>query len=201
MKLSLPGSSGKKMGLLCAIEEGSTIRVFSKTWHSSHLNRPVLTSQTLPLKPSSSAPNSFPCSTTPNWRSMPRPKLSRSRPSKPHSKPPSTAKPRSLLQSKRNGQPGQPVGKPAQPCGIRLLKLKLALLNSNAVPKGWGRLPGPQASTLIPCSTSSPLGNCVSIMQTSPGNGTLYSNSNAKPLCKTFNPLKASKSTRAELTP
>jgi len=115
------------MGLLCTIEEGSTIRIFSKTWHNSHINRSVLTSQTLPPKPSSSAPNSFPCSTTPNWRSMPRPRLSRSTTSRSAFKVLSTVRPQSLLLSNRNSRPGQPVDKPAQPWQNQIAQAKARL--------------------------------------------------------------------------
>jgi hypothetical protein len=58
-------------------------------------------------------------STTPNWRSLPRPRLSRSITFRRASKVLSTVRPRSLLLSNRSRQPGR----------FGLLKLKLASLN------------------------------------------------------------------------
>ena len=101
--------------------------------------RLALTSTMPPPRPSSSAPNSFPCNTTPSSPSTPRPRLSRSTTFRPASKALSTVRPRSSLQSNSNNPPGQQINKPAQAGRIRLLKLKRASLNSNAVPKGWGR--------------------------------------------------------------
>jgi len=71
--------------------------------------------------------------------------------------------------------------------------------SSNDGPKGWGRSPRAPASTLTLCSTSSPLANCVFVIQTSPADGTLFNNSNAKPLYKRFTPLRPSNSTWVEL--
>jgi hypothetical protein len=88
-------------------------------------------------------------------------------------------------------RPAWPASKQARTARQnQLAQAKARLAHSNADSKGWGRSPGTPASTQARCSTSSPLVNCVSITQASPANGTLYSNSNAKPLFKRFDPLR-----------
>src|SRR5271165_6327121 len=61
---------------------------------------------------------------------------------------------------------------------IAQAKTRLAQLERRS--ERVGRSPRPPASTLTLCSTSSPLANCVFVIQTSPADGTLFNNSNGK---------------------
>ena len=67
----------------------------------------------------------------------------------------------------------------------QVAQLKACLAQPNADPKGWGRLPRTLAFMLTPCSMSSPLKSCVSIIRSSAVNGAPY-NSSEKPLLAIF---------------